>query len=153
MNDIDKIETILRHVLSVQENCILLGKRLILQGEFNTGKLLIANGLIHDNSKFYGIEYENLFPGDDKLEIAVSQHNTTNRHHPEFWGGIDEMPRVYLAEAICDWKTRSSEFGSSLYEWIDNQVAKRFGYTKNDEVYERIMYFANLLCDKPFKQK
>jgi hypothetical protein len=153
MNEIDKLDIILRHINSVQENCTLLGKRLIDRGEFDLGVILIANGQIHDNSKFCGVEWDHLFPGDPQLGIAVSQHNRTNRHHPEHWGGIDKMPRVFLAECVCDWKTRSSEFGSSLHAWIDGDAAKRFIYTKNDEVYERIMYFANLLCDKPFAQK
>jgi hypothetical protein len=62
------------------------------------------------------------------------------------------MPDIYVAEMIADWKARSSEFGTSLREWIDNGAAARFGYTKEDKVYSVIMKFTSLLLDKPFTQ-
>ena len=153
---LEKLEAVIRHIENVKDNCILLGKRLIEEeGEFDLGKQLIANSYIHDNSKFYGIEWEFLGEqgGRSKLDLAVSQHNKTNPHHPEYWGNITEMPRVFLAEMACDWKARSEEFGTSIRDWIDDGAAKRFGYKKNDRVYKEIMYFVDLLCEKPFKQK
>lgn len=154
MKDIDKIHSILRHILNVQQNCLLLGERLIDNGEYHLGKLLIANGLIHDNSKFYGIEWDHLYTDNTdraKLALAIEQHNQTNPHHPEYWGGIKNMPRVYLAECVCDWKSRSGEFGSSLHEWIEQSAMARFNFTKSDQVYTDIMYFVGLLCEKPFR--
>lgn len=154
MKDIDKIHNIVRHIKHVQESCFLLGERLIGQGEFELGKNLIANGLVHDYSKFFGIEWDHMFTGNPdttSLKLAVSQHNRTNKHHPEYWGGIHKVPRIYLAELVCDWKARSNEFGSSLVEWIESEAMKRFGFTKADAVYKEIMEFVDLLCDKPFK--
>jgi hypothetical protein len=158
MSDLVKIDKILRHILNVQENCILLGKRLIEKGEADMGRQLIANGLIHDNSKFYATEWENLDhyegvkEGDKvKLELAVSQHNLTNLHHPEAWQGIKNMPRVFLAELACDWCARASEFGTSVHDWINGGAMKRFKFSKRDKVYREIMAFVNLLLDKPFK--
>ena len=146
--NIDKVETILRHIVNVQQNCELLGKRLMERGEFELGKTLIANSLIHDNSKFFGIEFENLFNVNDpsKLEDAILHHSSTNPHHPEYWSGIENMPKIYLAEMIADWKARTSEFGTSLQEWIDNDAAIKFNYKKGDKTYKRIMYFVNLMC-------
>jgi hypothetical protein len=158
--EFEKIENILRHIHNVQQNCLLLGKRLIEDhDEIDLGRMLIANGLIHDNSKFFGVEWQNLINNeeteeteDDKrcLELSIYQHNRTNSHHPEYWGGIKNMPRLYVAEMVADWKARSNEFGSSLQEWIDKDASKRFGYKKKDPIYEQIMYFSNILCDKPF---
>ena len=54
-SDFEKIQDILRHIQNVQANCLLLGKRLIERGDFEIGRQLIANGMIHDNSKFQGI--------------------------------------------------------------------------------------------------
>lgn len=153
MTDIDKIDAILRHIRTVQDNCRLLGERLIDTGEAALGTHLIANSLSHDQSKLAGIEWDHLHPTNpdkDSLALAVSQHNRTNPHHPEYWGGLDKMPRVYLAEMVADWKTRSSEFGSSLKDWINGDAAKRYGYTQRDDVYNEIMYFYSLLCDQPF---
>jgi hypothetical protein len=150
----DKVQGLLRHILGVQQNCLLLGQRLIEAGEFHLGKLLIANGLIHDNSKFHGIEWDHLYTQNDdreKLALAIQQHNRTNPHHPEYWGGINNMPRIYLAEMVCDWKTRSNEFGASLTDWIEDDAMKRFQFTKTDAIYESILFFLELLVEKPFK--
>lgn len=154
---IEKIDAILRHIENVRDNCTVLGKRLIEEGELELGKQLIAQGLCHDNSKFFGIEWANLdSSAKTKLEVAILHHSSSpnNRHHPEAWdGGISEMPRLFLSEMVCDWAARASEFGTSLREWVENGASKRFGYEKGDKTYKAIMEFVDMLCDKPFKQK
>ena len=156
----EKIRGITRHIRNVEDNCLLLGEKLIMLGEIELGKQLIANGFVHDASKFHGIEFEFMAPGTPtveegaklKLKLAIQQHNTTNLHHPESWsGGIKNMPDVYLAEFCCDIKARSEEFGTDLREWIDNLATKKWNFTTNDEVYGRIMKFVDLLCLKPFE--
>lgn len=154
MQERDKIDALVRHIDHVRDNCLLLGERLINKGN-PIGRILIANGFIHDNSKFYGIEWEYLTDssGDNGLmKAAIKQHNTTNPHHPEYWGTIDLMPNVYIAEMVCDWAARSSEFGTSLQDWIEEGAAKRFDYTTDSEIYRKIISYSNLLCDKPFRQ-
>jgi hypothetical protein len=155
MRDIERIHQLMRHIQGVQENCLILGEKLMGEGRFNFAKILIARGFAHDNSKFFGIEYDYL-SGDDsdkeKLKLAIVQHNRTNPHHPEYWdGGIHEMPDIALAEMIADWKTRSEERGTSLVEWIEDEAMKRFNFTKNDPVYEKIMTFVKMLVAPPLK--
>jgi hypothetical protein len=155
-----KIRLITRHIRNVEDNCFLLGEKLILNGEVNLGKQLIANGFVHDASKFHGIEFEYLSlnnPKEEntkmKLKLAIRHHQTTNLHHTEAWsGGIKDMPDVYLAELVCDIKARSEEFGTSLIDYIDNEGLKRWGITQNDEIYKKMMKYVNLLCNKPFEQ-
>lgn len=152
MKENEKIDALIRHIDHVRDNCILLGERL-LSRNIPLGRILIANGFIHDNSKFYGIEWEYLTDVSDNKELmraAIKQHNQTNQHHPEYWGTIDQMPAVYTAEMICDWAARASEFGTSLQTWISEGAATKFGYTKDSEVYQRLVYYSGLLCDKPF---
>jgi len=62
------------------------------------------------------------------------------------------MPDVYLAELICDVKSRSEEFGTSLLDYIDNIGMKRWNITENDDIYKKMMIFINLLCEKPFEE-
>ena len=149
------IDSILRHIRNVSDNCILLGKKLILDGQVEFGTKLIANGLIHDNSKLSGIELEYLHPdvAKTKLELAVNHHNSTNPHHPEYWQQIDNMPDIFLAEMACDWKSRSEEFGTSIYDWALEEAPKRFNFKKSGEVYRKILKYLELLCDKPFEKK
>lgn len=154
-----KINSITRHIRNVEDNCIFLGTKLIQTGELELGKQLIANGFVHDVSKFYGIEFENLsLSGNNKeetklkLKMAIHQHNSTNLHHPEAWsGGIKSMPDVYLCEMIADWKSRSEEFGTSLRDWINEVALKKWGFTKEDEVYKKIMIYVDMLCETPFQ--
>jgi len=154
-----KITSIARHIRNVEDNCLLLGEKLIGRGEIDLGHKLIANGHVHDASKFHGIEWDHMAPGKPaeeesaklKLKLAVMHHNRTNSHHPEYWNGIKNMPRIAIAEMVCDWKARSEEFGTSLRDWIENQATKRFEFTKDDSVYKEINEFVDLLCPNPFE--
>ena len=153
-----KVRAIARHIRNVEDNCLLLGEKLIESGEIDLGRQLIANGMVHDESKFHGIEFEYLSlnnPTEEntklKLKMAVNQHRMTNKHHPEAWsGGIKDMPDVYIAEMVCDVKARSEEFGTDLRKWIDEEATKRYKFTMEDKVYKDLMRFVNLLCQTPF---
>lgn len=154
----DRIRIIVRHIKNVQDNCILLGEKLIDRGEFDLGRMLIMCGLKHDLSKFMATEWDNLdhYKGDKKdaikLKLAITQHNRTNTHHPEYMGSIHKMSDLDLAELLCDWKSRSEEFGTALVEWINNIATERFKFTKSDPVYFKLMDYVNLLCEKPIEQ-
>jgi len=153
----ERMKSVIRHISHVQQSCSLLGERLILQGEVGMGRKLIANGFIHDNSKFYGIEWKHLHD-DVKVESpelfasALQQHVLTNRHHPEYWDGIENMPRLFLAEMICDWHARSSEFGTDLRGFIKEVATKKFKFTLQGKVYKDLKYFVDSLLDQPFQK-
>lgn len=153
MRDCDRIMGLVRHIRGVQENAILLGERLMERGQFNLGKTIIANSFLHDNSKFFGTEWDYLSdtpPSNHELKIAVFQHSRTNRHHPEFYdGGIHGMPVEAIAEMVCDWKARSAERGTSIRDWIETEAMKRYEFKKTDPVYATIMDFVNLLVAPP----
>ena len=150
-------KALLRHIDNVRKNCQILGERLIERGEMQLGHKLIANGLLHDCSKFLGIEWKYLHNeikenNPKAFENAVYHHTTTNQHHPEYWeGGIAKMPRVYLAELVCDWAARSAEFGNDLREWIKSIATKKFKMTVQSTVYKEIKNLVDLLLNEAFK--
>src|SRR5436190_8425553 len=116
-----KIEAIQRHIRLVQEACDILGTRLVERGEIKFGIQIIAAGYLHDNSKFTNyVQWNYLFQDEDKemLKMAILDHQSTNSHHPEFWGTIDEMPRLELALLVTDLYSRSAEFGTSLSDYL-----------------------------------
>ena len=152
MEKYEKIEMVLNHIQNVQRNCYKLGLKLIKEGQFELGRNLIANGQIHDNSKFKGIEFEQLFYGSDMLADVVKHHSSTNQHHPEYWGTIQAMPEVYMAEMVCDCTARAQEFGSDVREWFTQQATSKYGFKMDDAVGEKIIYFLNMLLEKPFKK-
>jgi Family of unknown function (DUF5662) len=156
---IEKIRSITRHIRNVQDNCILLGEALINRGDIDLGHKLIANGFMHDVSKFSGAEWEYMAPvnvvTEDtaklKLKIAVQHHIKVNPHHPEYWGHITLMPNIYLAEMVCDIKARSEEFGTDLRDWINTVATKKYGFSDKDDVYIKIMKYVNMICPTPFE--
>lgn len=155
MRDIDRLNGLIRHIRGVQENALILGEKLMAMGQFNLGKTLIANSFLHDNSKFFGCEWDYLSvdtPDTHDLKIAVMQHNRTNKHHPEFYdNGIHGMPIVAIAEMVCDWKARSAERGTSLMAWVEGEAMKRYAFSKENSVYTAIMRFVDLLVEPPLK--
>jgi len=160
-NVLNKINHLTRHIRNVEDNCILLGTKLIEGGEIELGKQLIANGFVHDVSKFSGIEFEFLTTGVPnqeenaklKLKLAIHHHQSTQPHHVQYWiNGIINMPDVYLAELVCDLKSRSEEFGTNIRDYIDTEGIELWKITKDDVVYKKIMRFVNLICNKPFEE-
>lgn len=148
----EHLDNLIRHIDAVRENCMRLGEKLISEGRRDFGRLLIAKGFVHDASKFYGIEWDYLHAGNDVsktlLKKAVAQHVATNEHHPEYWGGIAEMPEIFIAEMVCDWYARSQEFGTDLRAWISKDAKKKFKIQK--EEMEIIMGFVDKLIVNNF---
>lgn len=152
MESLDKIEQVLEHIKHVQENCYALGKKLIKGGQVELGRMLIANGQIHDNSKFGGIEFDHLFTGDPLLRDVVKHHNTTNMHHPEHWGSIHDMAPVYIAEMVCDCAARSAEMGTDIRDWFMEEATKKYGFEMSDRVGTMITKFLDILLLQQFKK-
>lgn len=149
--DAKRLQSLIRHVEDVQYDCQLLGTRLIERGEPDLGRTLIANGFVHDHSKFEGLEWEHLHsPADPMFQEAWDHHIHVNPHHPEYWGeyGIYKMGRVLVAEMVCDWHSRSTELdGGGLRWWIDHDATRRFGFSRDDEVGRQVADFVELLLE------
>lgn len=156
---LDRLHGLRRHITNVQESAHLLAERLVKRerdGDIVLAHDLVTNAHVHDKSKFDGIEW--LYLHDevkeshpDKFQMAWYQHVHTNAHHPEYWSGIDNMPEVYIAEMVCDWKARSNEFGSDLRVWIKESATKRFEFSTHGKSYKKIKQFVDLLLDPAFR--
>lgn len=151
----EHLKNLLRHIELVREAGVLLGERLMAKGRVDFGRLLIAKCHIHDASKFYGIEWDYLHIGPDvesqNLQRAVTQHVETNDHHPEYWGGISEMPEIAVAEMVCDWYARSQEFGTGLLNWVLTEAVQRYKIDDDSDQNKWIMRFIDLLFERSFK--
>jgi hypothetical protein len=155
MNVIEHIDNLTRHIDLVRYNCLLLGKRLIEKNEVQFGVQLIARGFKHDVSKFTGIEWDFLHNGPDvpdkELKYAIDVHQSGNDHHPEYWGGLEEMPRIAIAEMVCDWYARAQEFGTSLREWIDEKAVSKYNINRRGKQFKWIKEFVDILLQDSFK--
>jgi hypothetical protein len=148
---------LVRHIQNVQNSCILLAEKLAEdEGNKRMARHLIANAMIHDNSKFFGIEWKYLREEIKKngsshlFEAAVQSHQENNMHHPEFWGGIHNMPDIYLAELVCDIKARSDEFGTDIRNWVKEVASKKYGFSLQSKTYRKIKHFLDLLLDSAY---
>ena len=156
--EVSKLQNLRRHIDKVQDAVLLLAQRLIERGEVDFAKVIVANSMTHDVSKFSGIEWEYLVKDDphaemdgDKLQMAIYQHVTSNDHHPERWGGVANMPREALAEMVCDWYARASESAKDLRDWVKNEALKKYSISPQGKVYKSIKYFIDILLDAPLK--
>jgi len=126
----EHIESLINHISKVRNNCLLLGKKFIKNGNTRMGIDLIARGHIHDITKFRGTEWEHLHRGEnipkDKIQLAINHHASTNDHHPEYHDGFENMPKVAIAELAADWLARSQEFGSDIKIWIRETAISKF---------------------------
>jgi hypothetical protein len=157
--EVKYLETLLMHIQLVQNNCLVLAKKLMENGKTKLGRTLIQNSLKHDNSKFVGMEWEFMALRDQKrklnkaeqalLDRTIEQHCCTNEHHPEYWGTIHDMPEIYIIEMVCDWKARAQEFGTDVRKWITDEALKRFVFKTRDPTYEVIMKYVDMLCGPP----
>jgi hypothetical protein len=152
----EHLDNLIRHLNLVRDACLLLGKRLMGQGAADFARLLIARGFAHDASKFHGIEWDYLHAGPDvpeaELRLAIEQHRRTNSHHPEFWGGIDNMPEICVAEMVCDWYARAQEFGTDLRVWIEEEAVPNYDIDRKGDHYAWIRRFVDLLLRDSFRR-
>jgi hypothetical protein len=152
------LKSVIRHIQHVRDAALLLGERLIENGEDELGLRLIGNSHVHDYSKFRSIEWlylrdEVKETAPDKFDAALKHHRETNPHHPEYWqDGIKAMPAVYVAEMVCDWKARANEFGTDMKEWINEHICKRHTLSHNTKQYKVIKRFVDTLLDEGFKK-
>lgn len=152
---IERITKLKRHIHLVQESASILCDYWLKHDEPVLAHELAANAFIHDASKFKGIEWIYLHDdvkdvSPDLFQAAWHQHVMTNGHHPEYWGGIEEMPTVYLAEWVCDVKARSAEFGTDLREWIKDKATERFDFSVKGKTYKEIKTLLDIILEKPF---
>jgi hypothetical protein len=154
MTDIEKIDKLITHIRAVQDNALILGRKLIEKGDVAFGKTLIVNSMSHDLTKFYGLEYENLHKDAEKedLKDAIFQHQSSNPHHIEFWQSHDKVPDIFIAEFCCDTLARAQELASDYLNWLANDATKRYNFTTKSQFYKKVIKYYNLIIDNPFKK-
>ena len=150
----EHVDDLQGHISRVQHNAKMLALKLADQGQTEFARVLLANAHVHDASKWHGIEWEVLHQGPDVdkalLKKAIEQHQKTNPHHPEYWGGLAKMPVIYIAEMVCDWLARSQEMGSSLSDWVTKVAPEKFHFEQAKEQVEAIHWLIGLLLPQKF---
>lgn len=150
----EHVEDLIGHVRRVQSNAMDLARHFMRNGRAEFARVLLAKVHLHDASKWGGIEWDWMHRGPDaagkQLELAISQHQKTNDHHPEYWGGLKNMPEICVAEMVCDWLARSQEFATDLRVYIRTQAAERFDFAWAVAQAEWIWKFVGILLPEKF---
>lgn len=151
MNFFKHLHTVNRHRFAVMRLCFKVG--------------LYRQGLVHDLSKYSpqefwaGVKYYQGYRSPQEKErealgysAAWLHHKGRNKHHFEYWTEgkrvYVEMPRKYLAEAICDRVAASKIYlgdkynDSSALEYLENKTDKD---GMNKHTYATFVYFFEYL--------
>lgn len=126
-------------------------------------ELFLKRLLLHDLSKFSKTEIayayfnfedksvNSLFQKDN-FNQAWHHHKMNNPHHPEYWFDVKKdgktipmrMPDLYLLEMLADWAGASLTYGSSLEEWLPENLP-RFVFHK--DTTNQLMYYLIKIYD------
>ncbi len=151
---VNHMADLLGHIEMVQKNAKTLAIHLATTGNVEFARHLLQKASIHDNSKFAGIEWEYMHRGPDTdirgLQAAIKQHQQTNDHHPEHWGGLKNMPPVCVAEMVCDWLARSQEMGKSIDEFLGSVAPSRFDFKSAPDQVQQIHKYLKVLLPTKF---
>lgn len=153
MNDKEYLNSLIRHVKRVEDNCNKLAQRFQENDEFDFALKLIKRGRIHDASKFEPNEFYHLRPPmSASFNNALSLHWSLNSHHPEHYpNGIHDMSDLDIAEMVCDCVARGQEFGSDTRVWFKTQAIVKYSFWMEDRVGQLITKYLDLLLTPPFK--
>lgn len=153
----EHIADLASHIRRVQDNAMTLATALIERGRSEFARVLLAKASVHDASKWHGIEWQYLHRGPDVdsagLQAAIDQHQKTNDHHPEYWGGFENMPEICIAEMVCDWLARSQEFATGLREWVQKVAAERYDFHGCRENADLVWEFIEMLLPVKFAKR
>ena len=147
----ERLTEIIQHIKRVESNCNILAQKL-QETDFDFSLKLIKLGRIHDASKLEQFEFENLTGSSNLFKEALKIHHYNNPHHPEHWsGGIKQMPKIYLAEMVCDCKARGEEFGTSTRLWFHDHATEKYNFKMTDDCGVWIEHCMNLLMPPGFE--
>jgi len=128
--DKDYAEYVRKHIMFVKKsfNIRIVNITTALQLTDEEVEDLVENIMIHDRSKYSPEEWNGyrqwFFPAigeikdKAKFDAAWKHHYEHNDHHPEYWKKKD-MPKVAIAELICDWEAMSRNFGGNPLEYFN----------------------------------
>jgi hypothetical protein len=146
----DKIGEIIRHIKRVEDNCNIVSMKMAdIDPHFALE--ITRRGRSHDASKLSLIEFHHLWKEEKNFDVALVHHHTHNSHHPEHYpNGIYGMSDADLCEMVCDCTARAQEFGTDVRIWFFDKAPKKYGYENDQEIYQKLEYYLNILLNKPF---
>lgn len=152
-----QIDDIMVHKAYFMLTAKLMVDHLYKEGKIDEAKELLRRACVHDNSKIRSDEFNcltqmscdkqsftnsnsTLSDADRKLVELHWQHNS---HHPEHYENYDDMSEMDVIEMVCDWFSRSCQYGTSLIDFFETRHANRFHFS--EEMYNKIMRYCTII--------
>lgn len=147
----------LTHKRYVHQSCWKMAQYFIANGEEDKALEIMRRAALHDTSKLYGQELEQLSQIDDDFasmkdpnvhlnegqKALIALHYKNNTYYPEHWKDIAQMPAMDVVEMVCDWHARSTEFETDLIEFAKIRQQNRFHFPS--EMFEQILKYCEIL--------
>lgn len=156
---IKMIKDNIEHKKIVMDNSLLIAEYLIENRRLQLAIDVLRRACSHDNSKFelsefyrlVGIMSDNtdesftnpLSKMTDREVNAVEVHWRNNRHHPEHHDNINDMSESDIIEMVCDWFSRSQQYGTDFMEFVECRQKNRFKFS--DDKYRLVEHYCILL--------
>jgi len=158
--ELRQFEDTVIHKKYLLDSCFKLAKVFLENGDTVTALKLMYRASVHDISKFETEEFNLLKKissdmscmtnASEKLselkESAIKVHWKNNSHHPEYWkdhGGVELMDELDIMEMVCDWHSRSCQYGTNLMEFVMVRQTTRFNFP--EDMFAKILKYVNLL--------
>ena len=111
----------------------------------------------HDNSKFEGEEIAGFIKLDksrrsmmdsneeitEDIKKVIETHWKNNRHHPEHFKSYKEMNEIDIMEMVCDWYSRSRQFGTDFLPFVKARQANRFHF--DEDFFNKVYFYCELI--------
>lgn len=147
------------------DSSLIMFDLLLEEGKDELAINFIRRASVHDNSKLLPEEIDALskiaplqedddgftnpnYRLNEKQLDLIRIHWKHNRHHPEFFQNINDMTELDILEMICDWHSRSVEFGTNLIDFVMSRQENRFHFP--DEMFEYILMMCKKMVDRSF---
>ena len=118
---------------------------------------LLKRLAVHDNSKIFSDELDYImklscnkqsftnpnYSLSEDEKIIIEKHWKHNKHHPEYHDNIEDMSELDIMEMVCDWHSRSTQYGTDFFEFVTTRQENRFHFPK--EMFEKILKYCDII--------
>jgi hypothetical protein len=147
----------LKHKQFFAASCLKMIDYLYACERFDDALELAKRCSLHDHTKFEDDEIKQFIqlpieeynkntskaPLTDEQKRLIEMHWKRNRHHPEFFSDPNNMSDIDIMEMVCDWFSRSLQYGDDFMYYATVVARNRFAF--NDETFDKVLVYCKAL--------
>ena len=163
MTERDHIIDTLIHKQYVLESGTIIIEYLYANGREKEGLEFAKRCSCHDDSKFEQEEMRGFTQlsaertgmkdsstvMSEQVKRVVAVHWKNNRHHPEHFSDYHNMTEMDIMEMVCDWYSRSKQFGTDFLAFVQERQKNRFQF--DDEFFSKVWFYCKVISANDYK--